>query len=215
MSESPLAPSVAPQNPEPAKPKMSAASRWSEILQVVFLTLAIVIPIRLFLANPFKVQGASMEPNFFDKEYLIVDEISYRFHEPKRGEVVVFHPPTDPGKYFIKRVIGLPGETVELMNGVVKVYNTEHPKGWTLDETSYLDLSDYTADEMASMSMRPLTLGPDEYFALGDNRRASYDSRYFGAVKRDTLIGRTWLRGFPIQRWGVIDGTPNYPEPGT
>ncbi len=200
---------------EPTKQASSkTASRWSEVLQVVFLTLAIVIPIRLFLANPFQVEGASMEPAFFNKEYLIVDEISYRFQEPKRGEVVVFHPPTDPSKYFIKRVIGLPGETVELINGEVKVYNKAHPNGWVLNESSYLDTSDYSIDEKAAMTLRPVTVGPDEYFLMGDNRRASYDSRYFGPIKRDTLIGRAWFRGFPIQRAGSLTQLPSYPEPG-
>lgn len=182
---------------------------------MVFLTLVIVIPVRLFLANPFKVEGSSMEPTYFNKEYLIVDEISYRFHEPKRGEVVVFHPPTDPSKYFIKRVIGLPGETVELINGEVKIYNKQHPTGWILSESSYLDMSDYTNDEKTAITMRPMTIGENEYFVLGDNRRASYDSRYFGPVAQSALIGRAWLRGLPIQRAGILTQLPSYPEPGS
>ena len=197
--------------PEPTK----EGFRWSELVQVVLLTLAIVIPVRLFLANPFKVDGASMEPNYYNKEYLVVDELTYHFQAPKRGEVVVFHPPSDPSKYFIKRVIGLPGETVEMVNGTVKIYNAEHPNGWVLDERSYLDLSDYSKEEMQSMTMRPTTIGSDEYFVLGDNRRGSYDSRYFGTVKRSALIGRAWLRGYPIQRWGVLTNLPNYPVPAT
>lgn len=201
----PASPSEPPKN----------SFRWSELIQVVLLTLAIVIPVRLFLANPFKVDGASMEPTYYDKEYLVVDELSYHFQMPQRGEVVVFHPPSDPSKYFIKRVIGLPGETIELMNGVVKIYNQQYQTGWTLDERSYLDLSDYSKEEMQAMTMRPLTLGPDEYFLMGDNRRASYDSRYFGGVKRSALVGRAWLRGFPIQRWGVLTNLPNYPMPAT
>lgn len=212
MLETPI---VAPGSQEsPKTVPADTTSRWSEILQVVFLTLAIVVPVRLFLANPFQVDGASMEPAYFHKEYLIVDQISYRFHEPQRGEVVVFHPPTDPNKYFIKRVIGLPGETVELINGEVKIYNKAHPYGWTLNETSYLDLSDYSIDEKTAITIRPVTIGPDEYFVLGDNRRASYDSRYFGPIKRDTLTGRAWLRGLPIQRAGTLTTLPNYPEPG-
>lgn len=205
---------VSPELPKIKPVSTSAASRWFEILQVLLLTLAIVAPVRLFLAKPFQVEGASMEPAFFNKEYLIVDEISYRFQEPRRGEVVVFHPPTDPGKYFIKRVIGLPGETVELINGEVKVYNKAHPNGWVLNESSYLDTSDYSIDEKAAMTLRPVTVGPDEYFLMGDNRRASYDSRYFGPIKRDTLIGRAWFRGFPIQRAGALTQLPSYPEPG-
>ncbi len=213
MSDPAVLPSSTPK--EPLKQEQKSAFRWTELLQVVCMTLAIVIPIRLFLANPFKVQGASMEPAFFDHEYLIVDELTYRFEEPKRGEVVVFHPPTDRSKYYIKRVIGLPGETVELVNGVVKVYNKEHPTGWVLDEASYLDLSDYSAQERASMTMQPMTLGEDEYFLMGDNRRASYDSRFFGPVQRPALTGRAWLRGLPIQRWGILTHVPDYPKPAT
>ncbi len=193
----------------------SPASRWSEIAQVVLLTLAIVIPVRLFLANPFKVQGASMEPSYFDKEYLIIDELSYRLHEPKRGEVVVFRPPTDPGKFFIKRVIGLPGDTVELMAGEVKIYNAEHPNGWILDESSYIDLESLTAEEREFMTMRPVTLEPGEYFVMGDNRRASYDSRFFGPIEDEVIVGRAFVRGWPVHRWGVLTDIPAYPEPGT
>lgn len=193
----------------------SPASRWSEIVQVVLLTLAIVIPVRLFLANPFKVQGASMEPSYFDKEYLIIDELSYRLHEPKRGEVVVFRPPTDPGKFFIKRVIGLPGDTVELIAGEVKIYNAEHPNGWILDESSYIDLESLTEEERESMTMRPVTLEPGEYFVMGDNRRASYDSRFFGPIEDKVIVGRAFVRGWPVHRWGVLTDIPTYPEPGT
>ncbi len=213
MTETTIAPGQ-PSVPPPVS-KSPSSSRWAEIVHVVLLTLAIVIPVRVFLANPFKVQGASMEPNYFDKEYLIIDELSYRLHTPIRGEVIVFRPPTDPTKFFIKRVIGLPGDTVELMNGVVKIYNTDHPNGWVLDESSYLDLSDLSEDERASMSMRPLTLGEDEYFVMGDNRRASYDSRFFGAIQEGSIVGRAFVRGWPVHRWGMLTDLPPYPESGT
>lgn len=194
-------------------PSKTAAARWREVVQVVLLTLAIVIPIRLFFANPFKVQGASMEPAFFDKEYLIIDEISYRLEDPKRGEVVVFRPPIDPSKFFIKRVIGLPGDTVELMNGVVKIYNEEHPTGWILDESEYIALEEFSAEDRAAMTMRPLTLAEDEYFVMGDNRIASYDSRNFGAIQESTVVGRAIVRGWPVHRWGVLTEVPDYAEP--
>jgi signal peptidase I len=214
MTETTIAPGQ-PSVPPTASKSPSSSSRWAEIVHVVLLTLAIVIPVRVFLANPFKVQGASMEPNYFDKEYLIIDELSYRLHAPIRGEVIVFRPPTDPTKFFIKRVIGLPGDTVELMNGVVKIYNAEHPNGWVLDESSYLDLTDLSEEERASMSMRPLTLGEDEYFVMGDNRRASYDSRFFGAIQEESIVGRAFVRGWPVHRWGMLTDLPPYPEAGT
>ncbi len=165
-----------------------------EIVQVVAISLAIIIPVRVFLIQPFYVQGASMEPNFFNHEYLIIDELSYRLRAPERGEIVVFHYPNDPSQYFIKRVIGLPGETVEIAGGNVKIYNGQYPNGKVLDETGYLD-QDFTA------ATQTVTLKPDELFLLGDNRSSSLDSRFFGPVKRFAIVGRVWVRGYPVDRW--------------
>jgi signal peptidase I len=169
-----------------------------ELVQVLALSIAIVLPIRYFLAAPFYVKGASMEPNFFDHEYLIIDEISYRFNEPTRGDIVVFRYPKDPRQFFIKRVIGLPGETVEVANGSVRIYNDEHPNGIVVDETQYLD-QEFTAGTLTQ------TLKADEYFLMGDNRNSSLDSRIFGPVQRKAIVGRVWLRGFPIDRWKKFD----------
>lgn len=173
-----------------------------ELLQVLLISLVIIVPVRYFLIQPFYVKGASMEPNFYDHEYLIIDEISYRLHTPARGEVVVFRPPTDPSQFFIKRVIGLPGETVEVGNGQVKIYNDAQPNGFVLDETFYLD-------QATTAGVKTVTLKSDEYFLLGDNRAASLDSRYFGSVKRSAIVGRVWVRGYPIDRWKHFD-TPGY-----
>jgi len=138
-----------------------------------------------------------MEPNFYDHEYLIIDEISYRFREPVRGEILVFKYPRDPSQFFIKRLIGLPGETVEISNGNVIVYNEEHPNGMVLDEV-------YLSDDQTGGKER-VTLGADEYYVLGDNRDASLDSRSFGSVSEDEVIGRVWIRGLPISRIGTFD----------
>jgi len=165
-----------------------------EIVQVVAISLAIIIPVRVFLIQPFYVQGASMEPNFFNHEYLIIDELSYRLRAPERGEVVVFHYPNDPSQYFIKRVIGLPGERVEIAGGNGKIYNDQYPNGKVLDETGYLD-QDFTA------ATQTVTLKPDELFLLGDNRSSSLDSRFFGPVTRAAVVGHVWVRGYPIDRW--------------
>lgn len=173
-----------------------------ELVQVVAISLAIIIPVRYFLVQPFYVKGASMEPNFFDHEYLIIDELSYRFHQPQRGDIVVFHYPNDPKNYFIKRVIGLPGETVEIADGKVKIYNDKYPNGIVLDEHSYLD-DIYTAQT------RRETLKADEYFVLGDNRPSSLDSRYFGPISMKVVVGRVWVRGWPLDRWMVFN-PPTY-----
>jgi signal peptidase I len=178
----------------PETPKAKAIALGLEMLQVLAVSLAIIIPVRWFLIQPFYVQGASMEPNFFDREYLIIDELSYRLGEPNRGDVVVFHYPNDPKQFFIKRVIALPGETVEIMDGKVRIYNDEHPNSVLLDETVYLD-QDFTA------ATQTVTLKSDQFFLLGDNRSSSLDSRFFGPVGRDHIVGRVWVRGYPVDRW--------------
>ena len=165
-----------------------------EIVKVVLISLAIILPVRMFLVQPFYVEGASMEPNFYDKEYLIIDELSYRFHAPARGEVVVFRNPDNNKQYYIKRVIGLPGETVEILNGKVSINGKE------LNET-YID-------NLSGQSFAQLTVGQDEYFVLGDNRPVSRDSRVFQALPKKLIIGRVWFRGWPVDRISTF----NLPE---
>lgn len=175
-----------------------------ELAKVVILSLAIIVPVRYFLFQPFYVRGASMEPNFYDHEYLIIDEISYGirvpfsdvffpFGNPTRGEIIVFHYPRDPRQFFIKRVIGLPGETVVISQGVVTIYNDVYPEGTILKEP-YLDHHTVIVGEVNQ------TLGALDYFVMGDNRTASLDSRTFGSVKRSLIVGRTILRGWPFNR---------------
>lgn len=172
-----------------------------EVVQIVIISAAIIIPIRYFLIQPFYVKGASMEPNFYDHEYLIIDELTYRFREPIRGEIVVFRYPNDPSQYFIKRVIGLPGETVEVSKGEVMIYNGEHPNGMVLDEEY---LSGVRTD-----GKEKVTLGTDEYYVLGDNRDESLDSRSFGPVMITDIVGRVWVRGLPVSRVGTFP-VPEY-----
>ena len=105
-----------------------------ELLKIVIISLVIIIPVRYFLIQPFYVKGASMEPNFYDREYLIIDEISYRFNEPRRGDIVVFRYPKDPQEFFIKRVIALPGESVQIKDGKVTIFNAVNPEGFVLRE---------------------------------------------------------------------------------
>jgi len=174
-----------------------------EFVQIAVISAAIIIPIRYFLVQPFYVKGASMEPNFYDHEYLIIDELSYRFEEPARGEIVVFRYPNDPSEFFIKRIIGLPGETVEIVDDQITIYNDEHPNGELLDESEYLSA------ETVTTGRKRTTLNSDEYFVMGDHRDASMDSRMFGPIDYDSLIGRVWFRGLPIGRIGTFE-TPGY-----
>lgn len=172
-----------------------------EVVQIMVIALAIILPVRWLLIMPFIVKGASMEPNFENNEYLIIDELSYNFREVTRGDVVVFHPPTDSKEYYIKRVIGLPGDTVSIRDGVITIVNAENPTGLVLRE-SYIE--EYTYGQVDR-----LVLGEDEYYVLGDNRDSSLDSRKFGSIKGSTIIGRVWLRGLPFDRFGAIT-TPDY-----
>lgn len=165
-----------------------------EIVKVVLISLAIILPVRMFLVQPFYVEGASMEPNFYDKEYLIIDEISYRFQDPQRGEVVVFRNPDNTKQYYIKRVIAVPGETIEIDNGKVFINDKEL-------------IEDYI-DNFSHQSFARYTLAEDEYFVLGDNRQVSRDSRVFHALKKDLIIGRVWFRGWPLSRISTF----NLPE---
>lgn len=173
--------------------------------KITFISLIIILPIRYFLIQPFYVKGASMEPNFHDHEYLIIDEISYRFNEPQRGDIIVFKYPKDPRQFFIKRVIGLPGETVKIENGLVFITSSDGQTK-TLKE-------DYLSPDMETRlpitSYGEIKLKNNEYYLLGDNREQSLDSRVFGPVKSDFIIGRTWLRGWPFNKLTLFD-TPEY-----
>ncbi len=177
-----------------------------ELVKIVVISLVIIIPIRYFLIQPFYVKGASMEPNFYDHEYLIIDEISYRFNAPKRGDIIVFRYPKDPQEFFIKRLIGLPGETVQIKDGQVIIYNAENLQGFVLEE-SYLpaDLRTYSNTD------DKIEVGEDEYFVLGDNRNSSKDSRSFGPVNKSFITGRVLLRGFPFDRMTFFN-TEEYTE---
>lgn len=172
-----------------------------EYIKLIIISLLIILPIRFFIIQPFYVKGASMEPTFHDHEYLIVDEISYRFKEPKRGEVVVFRYPQNPQEHFIKRIIALPGETVKMIDGDIFIYNRENPEGFKLSESFYLsdNIKTYNIED------EPVVLENDEYFVLGDNRYASKDSRTFGSLNKSFITGKVLLRGWPFGRFTMFN----------
>ena len=185
-----------------------------EIVKIFLLAFLIIVPIRIFLLQPFFVQGASMEPNFEDNEYLIITELGYKqtevkigsnkifkvnsFKDIERQTVLVFRYPNDRNKYFIKRVIGLPNERVEIKNGVVKIYNRENPNGFILDESAYLAK---TVETMGDLSMQ---LNEDQYFVMGDNRRFSSDSRAWGPISKADVIGKVLLRAWPVNNLEIF-----------
>jgi signal peptidase I len=168
-----------------------------EILKYALFALVVVLPIRAWIAQPFVVSGGSMDNTFKDGQYLIVDEISYRFKDPERGDVLIFKYPGDTSKYFIKRLIGLPGEKVTVSNDLVTVQNAEHPKGMALNEP-------YTGSR--TLGNTAVTLGPDEYFVMGDNRLVSLDSRAWGVLPREDIVGKPALRLLPLSGIGTYPG---------
>jgi signal peptidase I len=163
-----------------------------ELIKIAVIAFIIVAPIRYFLFQPFIVSGASMAPNFATGDYLIVDEISYRFSTPQRGDVVVFNAgfiPGYAGQRFIKRVIGVPGDTVDIANGKVEIIK---------DGKTTILSEKYLPKNLQTVGNVNLTLKADQYFVLGDNREFSYDSRYWGVVPKSDIIGKASLRIFPI-----------------
>lgn len=173
-----------------------------DFFKVFAIAIAVIIPIRWFLFQPFVVTGDSMRPNFYDGNYLIIDELTYRFVRlPARGEVVVLRAPAS-SDFFIKRIVGLPGERVVVDDGRVRIYDADHPDGLVLDE-SYLTSNNLTYGNV------DVTLKPDEFFVLGDNRLSSSDSRVWGQLRRQDIVGRAVLRVFPVSEFRVFS-TPVY-----
>ena len=177
--------------------KTRAQSFW-ELVRFAIIALIIVIPIRIFVAEPFVVSGLSMFPTFNNGDYLIVDKISYELGTPQRDDVVVFRYPNDTTKFFIKRIIGLPNETVDINGNTVTITNATHPQGFQLDQPFVQNPADNDTH---------FVLGSNEYFVMGDNRSASSDSRYWGAVKKSLLVGKAFLRLLPINKIDILPGS--------
>jgi len=168
-----------------------------EITKIVVIALLIVVPIRYFLFQPFFVKGQSMMPNFENGDYLIIDEISYRFRSPQRGEVIVFKYPGDPSQRYIKRIVGLPGETVEIKDGKIIIFKD--------NQEQILNESDYLPEALMFIDYPEVVLEKDEYFVLGDNRRSTWR----GVVPQKNIIGRVFFRAWPFTALAKIEA-PNY-----
>ena len=191
------------QDSVPSKNNIPPEKKGSGFLQGVgdftkfaALVIVVVIGIRYFIAQPFIVSGASMAPNFESSDYLIVDELTYRFHTPQRGDVIIFHPPIDMATYYIKRVIGIPGDTVSVVNGVVTVKNSQHPNGIVLNEP-YITTDTLTEN-------KNFVVPDGEYFVMGDNRPESFDSRGWGLLPAKNITGRALIRLFPVNKFNIF-----------
>ncbi len=170
-----------------------------EVAKIIIFALLIVIPIRVFLFQPFIVRGSSMEPSFYEADYLIVDQLSYRFRSPERGEVIVFHYHQISERPHIKRIIGLPGEEVVIESG--KIFITANGETINLEE-NYIPYPGVTGKER-------IFLGEDEYFVMGDNRRSSYDSRNYGSLPREAIIGKVFFQISPFSVFSRVEA-PEY-----
>ena len=196
-------------NPAPQPPQQEGFEPlryfFFDFLKVFLMAVAIIIPVRYFLFQPFVVTGDSMRPNFHDGNYLIIDELTYRLRDPARGEVIVMRFPKDPSQFFIKRIVGLPGEHIVIKDAHVNIYNSEHSGGLTLNE-SYLPSNNITYGNVDKK------LGPDEFFVLGDNRLSSSDSRVWGTLPRSDIVGRVYLRLLPISDLSLFVPSPAYSQ---
>lgn len=173
-------------------------SALKEIATFLVLAIIIVLPVRLWVAQPFVVEGESMHPTFESGDYLIVDELSYHFHQPHRGDVIVFRYPGDPSVFYIKRVIGLPGETVSITRGVVTVTKT--------DGTTLTLSEPYVVDEDATYT-QSTHVATGDLFVMGDNRPKSSDSRVWGLLPEKNIMGRAFIRLLPTNEFGLNPGS--------
>jgi len=169
-----------------------------DIFRFSVIAILIVLPIRMFIAQPFIVSGASMKETFHNGDYLIVDQISYRLNEPKRGDVVVFHYPRDPSKFFIKRIIGLPGDTISIEGRKVTISNKDFPDGFVINEP-YIK-------SMSEKNFYTERLNENEYFVMGDNRDESSDSRSWGILQKEKIVGKAFLRLYPTNAINFLPG---------
>jgi signal peptidase I len=173
-----------------------------EVLEIAVIAVAAVFIVRSFLVQPFLVSGTSMVPTFSNGDYVLTDELTFRIRPPERGEVVVFHDVSDYSTFLIKRVIGLPGETVIIKNNTVTIENKQNPNGFVLNE-SYLPSGTVTSGDQS------WTLSSSSYFMMGDNRAVSYDSRSWGPLPANDIVGLVRFRLWPFNAIQIFSA-PQY-----
>lgn len=168
-----------------------------ELVKTLIISLTIILPIRYFIIQPFYVKGASMEPNFHDKDYLIINEFTYRVSAPQRGDIVIFKNPRNTKEFFIKRIIGLPNEKIKIYDNKIFLYNDGYPDGAIIEEIYLPEGGDTRGNEIVELK-------ENEYYVLGDNRNHSLDSRVFGSINKNLIIGKVWVRGWPLDKFTVF-----------
>lgn len=185
-------------------PKLPRSMRlWGFVENALYIIAAIILAVLIqsFVVRPFVVSGTSMDPVIHSGEYILIDQITYRMHDPERGDVVIFRAPPEPTKYYIKRIIGLPGDTVKIKGTVITIINAQYPEGLVLQEP-YIT---HTQSDDVEMKVPP-----GEYFVMGDNRSGSYDSRVWGTLPQTEIRGRAWLRLLPLTTINYLPGKESY-----
>ena len=178
-----------------------------DVVETLVVAAAIFVVVYLLLLQPHQVRGASMEPNLSDGQYILTDKITYRFGEPKRGDIIVFKAPVDENFDYIKRIIALPEETISIKDGGIIIKNSDNPDGFTLNEPYPLNGLNSPGELLADG--KEVTMDKNSYFVLGDNRNQSFDSREWGVLPKENIIGKAWLRYWPVPNLSFIKGV-NY-----
>jgi len=194
----------------PSNPDSNQTTLWrglADLVKTALVVIVLVVITRGFILQPFIVDGSSMEPRFHTNDYLLVDKISYRLHPVTRGDIIVFKYPLQTSVNYVKRVIGLPGETVKIQNGSVYIINSQYPDGLALSEPYVIDHAETLLPSGAADAQ--YVVPANEYFVMGDNRPASSDSRSWGFVPKDDIIGRVDVQAFPLNEFTFISD-PKY-----
>jgi signal peptidase I len=190
-------------NASKSRPLWTSLRLFWLVVKFSIAALIIVLPIRFFVAQPFLVSGDSMAPTFHDGDYLVIDKLWYDFHKPQRGDVIIMEYPLNPAIYFVKRIVGLPGETIGVHNGIVTIVGATGTS--TLSEP-YIILPSFKMEDSTT------TLAADEYFVLGDNRTQSSDSREWGPLQTKFIVGRAFMRLFPWNEIHILPGEYRFPN---
>lgn len=188
------------QQPKPSLPVLLARGTvhfFMDFLETIVVALSIFVVVYLFFMQPHEIKGSSMEPNFHNGEYILTDKISYRFRNPIRGDVIILKAPKNPEIDYIKRVIGLPGERIKVEKGQVYINEVKVDERYVSDTTPLFPGSFLQEGE-------EITVPEGEYFVMGDNRPHSSDSREFGSIAKNLVIGRAFFRYWPLTKIGAV-----------
>lgn len=186
---------------EPKNDRFSFFEFLWDLIKTAIIVVVLAFVIKFFLIQPFIVDGSSMQPNFESNEYLLAEKVSYYLSSPKRGDVIIFHPPGQSNVNYIKRIIGMPGEKITIADNQIKIINAQYPNGFILAEP-YIP---HNFKTLTSENQNQYDVSSNEYFVLGDNREHSSDSREWGTLPKENIIGRAWIDIYPLSDFGIVE----------